>query len=80
MITLLVCEDDVEERLQETDDEGIERDSGDNDVEDYMMPKTTESYTDNATCTLKTILQVSLYLYYTLIFNRCVMIYFDKAI
>lgn len=61
MITLLVCEG--EERLQETDDEGIERDSGDNDVEDYMMPK-TELYTDNATCTLKTILQVSLYLLY----------------
>jgi len=58
LITLLACEGDVEERLQETDDEGIERDSGDTDAEDYMIPKTTE-YTDSSTCTLKTILQVS---------------------
>lgn len=64
MITLLACEGDVEERLQETDDEGIERDSGDTDAEDYMMPKTTESYTGNTTCTLKIVLQVSLYLSY----------------
>ncbi|TGZ51625.1 Protein spire [Temnothorax longispinosus] len=53
-----VCEGDAEERLQETDDEGIERDSGDTDAEDYMMPKTAESYADNATCTLKTVLQI----------------------
>ncbi|XP_018373874.1 PREDICTED: protein spire isoform X1 [Trachymyrmex cornetzi] len=53
-----VYEGDVEERLQETDDEGIERDSGDTDAEDYMMPKPTESYTDSPTCTLKTILQI----------------------
>ncbi|XP_071576138.1 uncharacterized protein Spir isoform X3 [Temnothorax nylanderi] len=63
LITLMtncnrVCEGDAEERLQETDDEGIERDSGDTDAEDYMMPKTAESYTDNATCTLKTVLQI----------------------
>lgn len=64
MITLLACEGDVEERLQETDDEGIERDSGDTDAEDYMMSKITVSYTDSSTCTLKTILQVSLYLLY----------------
>ncbi|EGI70428.1 Protein spire-like protein 1 [Acromyrmex echinatior] len=51
-----VYEGDVEERLQETDDEGIERDSGDTDAEDYM-PKPTE-YTDSPTCTLKTILQI----------------------
>ncbi|XP_071634488.1 protein spire isoform X4 [Temnothorax longispinosus] len=62
LITLMtncnrVCEGDAEERLQETDDEGIERDSGDTDAEDYMMPKTAESYADNATCTLKTVLQ-----------------------
>lgn len=59
MIILLACEGDAEERLQETDDEGIERDSGDTDAEDYMMPRTSESYTD---CSLKTVLQVSLYL------------------
>ncbi|XP_071634494.1 protein spire isoform X10 [Temnothorax longispinosus] len=63
LITLMtncnrVCEGDAEERLQETDDEGIERDSGDTDAEDYMMPKTAESYADNATCTLKTVLQI----------------------
>jgi len=62
LIISLVYEGDVEERLQETDDEGIERDSGDTDAEDYMMPKPTESYTDSPTCTLKTILQVNLYL------------------
>ncbi|XP_011861517.1 PREDICTED: protein spire isoform X2 [Vollenhovia emeryi] len=59
LITLMTncnraCEVDVEERLQETDDEGIERDSGDTDVEDYMMPKTT----NNDICTLKTVLQI----------------------
>ncbi|KYM94504.1 Protein spire [Cyphomyrmex costatus] len=52
-----VYEGDVEERLQETDDEGIERDSGDTDAEDYM-PKPTESYTDSPICTLKTIIQI----------------------
>ncbi|KAL0112020.1 hypothetical protein PUN28_013326 [Cardiocondyla obscurior] len=60
LITLMTncnrtCEGDTEERLQETDDEGIERDSGDTDAEDYI-PKTTEY--DNATCTLKTVLQI----------------------
>ncbi|XP_020293014.1 protein spire isoform X2 [Pseudomyrmex gracilis] len=49
---------DVEERLQETDDEGIERDSGDTDVEDYTTLKTTEAYPESSTCTLKTILQI----------------------
>ncbi|XP_070150192.1 protein spire isoform X4 [Polyergus mexicanus] len=63
LITLMtscnrVSEGDVEERLQETDDEGIERDSGDTDAEDYMMPKTTESCTNSSVCTLKTILQI----------------------
>ncbi|XP_077282647.1 spire type actin nucleation factor isoform X3 [Temnothorax americanus] len=63
LITLMtncnrVCEGDAEERLQETDDEGIERDSGDTDAEDYMMPKTAESYADNSTCTLKAVLQI----------------------
>ncbi|XP_011705446.1 PREDICTED: protein spire homolog 1-like isoform X1 [Wasmannia auropunctata] len=62
LITLMtncnrVCEGEVEERLQETDDEGIERDSGDTDAEDYVL-KTTESYTDSPTCTLKTVLQI----------------------
>lgn len=51
------------EHLQETDDEGIERDSGDTDMEDYMMPKIIKSYTDNSICTLKIILQVSLYFF-----------------
>ncbi|XP_011339335.1 protein spire isoform X2 [Ooceraea biroi] len=51
-------EGDVEERLQETDDEGIERDSGDTDAEDYMMLKTTESYSDSSMCTLKTVIQI----------------------
>ncbi|KAH0954852.1 hypothetical protein HN011_009813 [Eciton burchellii] len=51
-------EGDVEERLQETDDEGIERDSGDTDAEDYMVLKTTESYTDSSMCTLKTVIQI----------------------
>ncbi|XP_029678757.1 protein spire isoform X3 [Formica exsecta] len=63
LITLMTScnrasEGDVEERLQETDDEGIERDSGDTDAEDYMMPKTTESCTNSSVCTLKTILQI----------------------
>ncbi|KAL6430282.1 hypothetical protein ACFW04_007773 [Cataglyphis niger] len=63
LITLMTScnrasESDVEERLQETDDEGIERDSGDTDAEDYVMPKTTESCTDSSACTLKTILQI----------------------
>ncbi|KMQ97446.1 protein spire [Lasius niger] len=63
LITLMTnsnraSEGDVEERLQETDDEGIERDSGDTDAEDYMIPKTTESCTDSSICTLKTILQI----------------------
>jgi len=62
LIILLAYEVDAEEHLQETDDEGIERDSGDTDVEDFMMPKATKSYTDSAICTLKTVLQVSLYL------------------
>ncbi|KAL6268298.1 hypothetical protein P5V15_001415 [Pogonomyrmex californicus] len=48
----------IEERLQETDDEGIERDSGDTDAEDYMISRATESYTDNSKCTLKTVLQI----------------------
>ncbi|XP_029169328.1 protein spire isoform X3 [Nylanderia fulva] len=62
LITLMTncnraSEGDVEERLQETDDEGIERDSGDTDAEDYI-PKTSESCTDSPICTLKTILQI----------------------
>ncbi|XP_039311024.1 protein spire isoform X2 [Solenopsis invicta] len=63
LITLMTncnraCVGDVEDRLQETDDEGIERDSGDTDAEDYMMPKTSKSYTDRPSCTLKTVLQI----------------------
>ncbi|XP_019883630.1 protein spire isoform X2 [Camponotus floridanus] len=63
LITLMTScnrasEGDVEERLQETDDEGIERDSGETDAEDYMMPKATESCTGSSVCTLKTILQI----------------------
>lgn len=58
MIKLLASEGDVDVSLQETDDEGIERDSG--DAEDYMMMKTTESYPDSSICTLKTVIQVSL--------------------
>ncbi|XP_014483924.1 PREDICTED: protein spire isoform X3 [Dinoponera quadriceps] len=51
-------EGDVEGRLQETDDEGIERDSGDTDADDDMMPKTAEPYTSSSVCTLKTVLQI----------------------
>nr|XP_012224485.1 PREDICTED: protein spire isoform X2 [Linepithema humile] len=63
LITLMtncnqVFEGEMDERLQETDDEGIERDSGDTDMEDYMMPKIIKSYTDNSICTLKIILQI----------------------
>ncbi|XP_032670712.1 protein spire isoform X2 [Odontomachus brunneus] len=63
LITLMTncsraSEGDVEGRLQETDDEGIERDSGDTDADDDMMSKTAERYTDSSVCTLKTVLQI----------------------
>ncbi|XP_036141073.1 protein spire isoform X5 [Monomorium pharaonis] len=62
LITLMTncnraCEGDIEDRLQETDDEGIERDSGDTDAEDCAIQR-TKLYADSSTCTLKTILQV----------------------
>lgn len=61
MIVLLVFESDTEERLQETDDEGIERDSGDPDAEDYTTSKINRSYKNSSACTVKSVLQVSLF-------------------
>ncbi|XP_043273153.1 protein spire isoform X2 [Venturia canescens] len=46
------CEPDTEEKLQETDDEGIERDSGEVEMDDLSMSK------NDGTCSLKSILQM----------------------
>ncbi|XP_023290799.1 protein spire isoform X2 [Orussus abietinus] len=47
------CEPDSEERLQETDDEGIERDSGDTDLEELLMQRTNDPYTGALLCSLE---------------------------
>ncbi|XP_046818344.1 protein spire isoform X2 [Vespa crabro] len=47
------------ERLQETDDEGIERDSGEMDIDEFVMEETDSSYEGNSsTCSLKHVLNL----------------------
>ncbi|XP_076162134.1 spire type actin nucleation factor isoform X2 [Ptiloglossa arizonensis] len=49
LITLMTsanggCEKETEERPQETDDEGIERDSSDADADDFLLQKNNDTY------------------------------------
>ncbi|XP_043668377.1 protein spire isoform X2 [Vespula pensylvanica] len=47
------------ERLQETDDEGIERDSGEMDIDEFVMEETDSPYEGNSsTCSLKHVLNL----------------------
>ncbi|XP_053971720.1 protein spire isoform X1 [Hylaeus volcanicus] len=51
LITLMTsssggCEGETEERRQETDDEGIERDSSDADVDDFSLQKNNDTFTE----------------------------------
>lgn len=60
MLTDSKTETDTE-RLQETDDEGIERDSGEMDIDEFVTEETDSSYEGNSsTCSLKHVLNVSL--------------------
>lgn len=53
------CEGNTEERPQETDDEGIERDSSDADVEEYSSQKATDTYQERlSSYTLKNVMQI----------------------
>lgn len=62
MLTDSKTETDTE-RLQETDDEGIERDSGEMDIDEFVTEETDSSYEGNSsTCSLKHVLNVSLYI------------------
>lgn len=52
-----------EERLQETDDEGIERDSGETELDDLLTQNSNGSYTDSIKlCSLQNVLLVSIIL------------------
>ncbi|KAG7207868.1 hypothetical protein KM043_009465 [Ampulex compressa] len=63
LITLMTntnqeCEAETEDRPQETDDEGIERDSSDADVNEFLQ-KGSDSYEDKPmSCSLKNVMQV----------------------
>ena len=63
LITLMTssneeCEGETEERRQETDDEGIERDSSDADVDEFLLQKSTDTYEDTSLIySLKNVMQ-----------------------
>ncbi|XP_076687051.1 spire type actin nucleation factor isoform X5 [Andrena cerasifolii] len=63
LITLMTssneeCEGETEERPQETDDEGIERDSSDADVDEFLLQKSTDTYEDTSLIySLKNVMQ-----------------------
>ena len=56
------CQPDVEEeRLQETDDEGIERDSGESELDDLLVQNSSGLYTNNLKfCSLQNVMHVSI--------------------
>ncbi|XP_076619062.1 spire type actin nucleation factor isoform X1 [Colletes latitarsis] len=64
LITLMTssngeCEGETEERPQETDDEGIERDSSDADVDDFLSQKTSDTYEEKVSMySLKNVMQL----------------------
>lgn len=50
----------MEERPQETDDEGIERDSSDADVDEFSIQKGNDTYEERSSMySLKNVMQVS---------------------
>ncbi|XP_076238699.1 spire type actin nucleation factor isoform X2 [Calliopsis andreniformis] len=64
LITLMTssneeCVGETEERPQETDDEGIERDSSDADVDEFSVQKSNDSYEERSSIyTLKNVMQL----------------------
>lgn len=49
----------MEERPQETDDEGIERDSSIADIDEFLSQKSNDIYKEKSIYSLKNVMQVS---------------------
>lgn len=49
----------MEERPQETDDEGIERDSSIADIDEFLSQKSNDIYKERSIYSLKNVMQVS---------------------
>ena len=57
----LECEPDAEEKQHETDDEGIERDSGEVEMDELLMLKNSSYNKNSYYCSLKCIIQVKIF-------------------